>query len=94
MADYKLADARFTMVMTRKLQRGGIEIFERAGFDLVRFNVDIQPDAPFWIIPVGDMGVSSNLGVKPDADKQWERIWVVDGGQPFRGKTYFGQPAQ
>jgi len=94
MADFRMQDARWTMVFTRKSMRGGGQQLERCGFDLVRFNVDIQPDAPQFICPVGDMAVSSNIGVKPDSDKQWENIWIVDGPQPYKQKTYFGQPAQ
>jgi hypothetical protein len=92
MADYKQNGNRYTMVLIRHPQHGGGELFERAGFDLVRFNVDTYPDSEAVIVPLGqDRGNES--GTKPDGPKLYERIWVVDT-LPFRpssdGKIYFG----
>ena len=65
------------MVLLRKQTTAGVT-YERGTFDLVRFNVDVEPDSPPSIMPV----VS-------DDNKVFERIWIVDQ-VPFE-KQFFGR---
>ena len=57
----------------------------RLPFDLVRYNVDQNPDAPKEIV----LSVTH-----PDTKKVFEKVWIVDE-VPFagrRGKHNFGEP--
>jgi hypothetical protein len=95
-ADYENKGNRWTAVFMRKPQQGGGVLYERAAFEIVRFNVDTTPDAPEEIVPVGQQkGYPSGTAAspaKPDGPKLYERIWVVDT-MPFRpgagGKQQF-----
>jgi len=93
MADYNLADARFTAIFVRaKKDPGDKDVYVRVPFELVRFNVDLHPDADAQIIPIGSPSISQS-GVKPDSAKFYENIWIVDN-VPFSasrgGKHWFG----
>ena len=93
MSNYSQSGNRYTAIYVRKPQRGGREdLYERVPFDLVRFNVDDNPDAPEEIIPIGSGDSVNPSGVK-DSAKIYERIWIVDA-VPWRpgadGKHYFG----
>lgn len=78
MADYAQDGNRWTMVLIRKQTPNG-EAYERATFDLVRFNVDVDPTSAPAIVPVG-----------PDNGKLFERVWKVDE-VPFKGQFFGGQ---
>lgn len=92
MSEFKQSGNRYTMILVRHPQPDGTALFERVPFDLVRFNVDTDPDAEQLIMPVGDVQISPT-GAQPDGPKLYERIWIVDT-VPFRpganGKIYFG----
>lgn len=92
MADYRIQDARFTAIFVRKPQAGGTDLYERVPFELVRFNVDVDPDAPAFIMPIGERIVQGS-GIKPDSPKIYEKIWITDT-VPWRpgadGKVWFG----
>jgi hypothetical protein len=64
---------RFTMVLVKT--EGG---YRRAEFDLVRFNVDENPDAEQDIVPVG----------VTDRGKIFEHVMKTDS-MPFSKKTSF-----
>lgn len=74
MANYEQSGNRWTMVLIRKPLANGSTVIERAAFDLVRFNVDTDPDAKQYISPVGDGG---------DSGKLFERVWTLDEA-PFK----------
>lgn len=81
MADYDLKDARWTCIFLREG-----DCLRRLPFDLVRWNVDQDPDAKKEIVPAGTLVV--------DAQKVYERVWIVDE-VPFagrKGKHDFGEP--
>lgn len=46
MADYKQGGNRYTAIFVIESERGGKKTYRRNPFDLVRFNVDSDPDAP------------------------------------------------
>ena len=73
MANYEMKGHRFTMVLVKC--DGG---YRRAEFDLVRFNVDENPDAQQDIVPVG----------MTDRDKVFEHVMKTDS-MPFAKKTSF-----
>ena len=91
MSDYLNAGNRWTAIYVKKVQAGGECLWERAPFDLVRFNVDTNPASPAFIVPLG--GMTSESGVKQDIQKQYEKIWMVDE-MPWKpgsgGRVYFG----
>ena len=72
MGNYELRDARFTMILVRV---GAQDLWTRHGFDLVRFNVDVDGDAKQDIVPVGST----------DHGKIFEKVWKVDEA-PFEKK--------
>lgn len=78
MSDYAQDGNRWTMVLIRKQTPIG-DVYERATFDLCRFNVDVSPDAAPVILPVSS-----------DQGKLFERIWKVDE-VPFKGQFFGGQ---
>ena len=84
MGDYKLKDARFTMIVVRLPKRNGEKgrLYKVLPFELVRFNVDENPDAPQVIVPVGEG--------RPQKDKIYERIWMTDT-VPYKDKVSFGE---
>jgi len=92
MADYRIQDARFTAIFVRRETAGGNEVFERVPFELVRFNVDVKPDAQAYIMPIGERNINDS-GIKPDSQKIYEKIWITDT-VPWRpgagGKVWFG----
>lgn len=89
MGNYRTQDARFTAIFVRMPQKGGErELYVRVPFELVRFNVDVNPDATTNIIPVGQ-NVVNQTGDKPDSPKLYEKIWIVDS-YPWRDKHWFG----
>ena len=73
MADYAQGGNRWTMILIREG-----DLLKRATFDLVRFNVDVNPEAEPVIVPFGGS----------DKGKLFERIWTVDQ-QPYK-KQFFG----
>lgn len=79
MADYKQEGNRWTMILIRR-QIDGKETFERASFDLVRFNVDTDGNAEQFIVPVSGS----------DKGKIFERIWKLDE-QPYKVQFFGGQ---
>lgn len=81
MANYEQTGNRWTMILIKKQLPGGATVTERATFDLVRFNVDTDPDAKQEIVPVGQGG---------DNGKLFERIWTVDDA-PFKKQFFGGQ---
>lgn len=93
MADYRLADARFTAIFVRAgHDPGDKELWIRVPFELVRFNVDVNPSVEPVIVPIGETYFSTT-GVKPDSPKIYEKVWFVDQ-VPFAasrgGKHMFG----
>ncbi len=93
MADYNIRDARFTAIFVKeRVDPGGTDLYVRVPFELVRFNVDVDPDAPAQIVPVGSPMVPVS-GVKPDSPKIYEKIWITDT-VPFKpgsgGRVWFG----
>ena len=101
MADYTQVGNRWTAVYAIERQSNGPNTYRKLPFELVRFNVDSDPDAKEVIVPDGDQFESfdnygagatpSNKQAKDD-QKVYERIWIVDG-IPFAAKTSFG-PAE
>lgn len=94
MANYRMQDARWTMILVRRPQHGGDDLWEVAPFELVRFNVDSDPDAPQQVVPIGQSNTAVTVGgTKQDSPKIYEKIWFVDT-VPWRpganGKHYFG----
>jgi hypothetical protein len=90
MADYKQEGNRYTAIFVIESDRGGKKTYRRNPFDLVRFNVDTDPDAPQEIVPVGPQ---SGVGLN-DSDKIYENVWVVETApwHPGRGgKQDFGK---
>lgn len=81
MADYEQVGNRWTMVLIRKTLPDGSIVTERATFDLVRFNVDTDPEGKQSIVPIGEGG---------DRGKLFERIWTVDDA-PFKKQFFGGQ---
>jgi hypothetical protein len=55
------------------------EYYERATFDIVRFNVDTDPFALPQIVPVAS-----------DAGKRFEKIWTLNE-VPYKGQFFGGQ---
>lgn len=93
MGDYRLQDARFTMIIERRPQAGGKDLYVRLPFELVRYNVDTDPDVTPVIVPVAASSQSvPPSGTKPD-EKIYENIWFVDAA-PWRpgadGRVHFG----
>lgn len=82
MSDYKQDGNRWTMILIRKKLPDGKFATERATFDLVRFNVDTDPDVKPVIVPLGTGG---------DRGKLFERVWTVDEA-PFKVQ-FFGSQA-
>jgi hypothetical protein len=80
MADYKQEGNRWTMVLVRIKDEGNQTLVKRVPFDIVRFNVDTNPDAAPNIVPLGQPNASSS---DTDSDKVYEKIWFVDE-VPFR----------
>lgn len=78
MSNYNQEGNRWTMILVRKHTPSG-DVYERCTFDLVRFNVDVDPEAPTSIMPVVD-----------DRGKLFERIWKVDE-VPFKVQFFGGQ---
>lgn len=84
MTDYRIQDMRFTMIIVRTALAGGREEFERLPFDLVRYDVDVNPSAPQFIIGAGnDFVAKVDGGGSESAKKRYERIWIVDQA-PFK----------
>lgn len=75
MSDYAQVGNRWTMILLRKPQPSGKDLYERVPFEIVRFNVDTNPDAPPLIVP---LGASDDTGPTPDFPKVYEHIWFVD----------------
>ena len=78
MANYEMEGHRFTLVLVKAGEENGKKLYKRAQFDLVRFNVDENPDAESEIVPVG----------WSDKGKLFEKVWKVDE-MPFAGKMSF-----
>jgi hypothetical protein len=74
MADYAQTGNRWTMILLRKPQPDGPDLYERVPFDLCRFNVDTDPSATPQIVPLGGEPATQT----PDGGKVYERIWFVD----------------
>lgn len=77
MSNYENKGNRYTAIFVRQPQKGGGVLFERAAFELVRFNVDENPDAVEEVMPIGEIAGNAS-GTKPDGPKIYEKIWVVD----------------
>lgn len=75
MSDYKQEGNRWTAIYVRS---GDGHV--RLPYDLVRFNVDTDPDSKPFAVPLGEGG---------DSGKIYERIWKVDE-VPYQGKLSFG----
>lgn len=79
MANYDMSGNRYTMILVKVgVDGGGNKTYRRLAYDLVRFNVDENPNARPDIVPVGTT----------DDNKIFERIWKVDE-IPFAKKTSF-----
>jgi hypothetical protein len=82
-ADYAQSGNRWTMILARLPQHGGQDFYERAPYELCRFNVDTDPSAKPVIIPLGQNEISGPVGTadtwvnRPSA-KIYEKIWIVD----------------
>lgn len=95
MSNYNADGNRWTAVYLASPVRGGGFTYTKLPWELVRFNVDVTPDAPAYIVPDGVEQINASL-TKPNAPKIYERIWITDVipysyGQ--NGKTAFGPPA-
>jgi hypothetical protein len=95
MADYLNTGNRWTAVYLVQRERGDILTYRKLPWEIVRFNVDVNPSAPEEIVPTGE---DSSLGygtgataVKDPESKIYEKIWIVDH-LPFNDKTSFGRP--
>jgi hypothetical protein len=75
MSDYEQSGNRYTAIFLRR--EDGTH--ERMEYDLVRFNVDVNRDAPLEIVP---------CGIDGDNGKLFERIWVVND-VPWAKKVSF-----
>lgn len=91
MANYEQSGNRWTAVYLVITERGGANTYRKLPFEIVRFNVDVDPDAPEEIIPSGQDAFNP-AGDKQNSDKIYERIWIVDN-LPYAAKTSFG-PAE
>lgn len=63
MSNYEQAGNRYTAIYVRNADG----TFSRAPFDIVRFNVDDNPDAERALVPHGD-----------DIGRVFEKVWIVD----------------
>ena len=88
MANYENKGNRYTAIFVKQRVKGGVEQYVRAPFEMVRFNVDDNPDAVQEIVPLGELRQTPD-GSKPDGSKVYEKIWIVDQ-VPFSAKTSFG----
>lgn len=94
MADYKQGGNRYTAIFVIESERGGKKTYRRNPFDLVRFNVDSDPDAPQEIVPVGSL--AGNAAGITESDKLYENVWIVEtapwspgaGGKQDFGKSH------
>jgi hypothetical protein len=74
MSDFSQEGNRWTAIYVKDG-----DCWKRAPYDLVRFNVDVDPDAKPVIVP--------NVG--GDQGKRYERIWRVQE-MPYSEKVDFG----
>jgi hypothetical protein len=88
MADYAQKGNRYTAIFVIESDKGGKKTYRRNPFDLVRFNVDADPDAPQEIVPLGP--VAGNDGGISETDKIYEKVWIVETA-PWVGKQDFGK---
>lgn len=80
MADYSQDGNRWTAIYLVEGDEPP-RTYKKLPYELVRFNVDQDPEAPTVIVPSG-MG-------SPGAEKIYEKIWIVDH-IPWEGKVSFG----
>jgi len=81
MANYAQTGNRYTAIFVIEKDNSGGKLYKRAPFDLVRFNVDSNPDAEPEIVPLGVQESPPGTAAtppKPDTDKIYEKIWVVE----------------
>jgi hypothetical protein len=92
MADYKQEGNRYTAIYVIESNKGGKRLLKRHPFDLVRFNVDTNPDAPQEIVPVGQQ---TGAGID-EPQKLYEDVWIVEVApwHPGRGGTQDFGPAE
>ena len=92
MANYRMRDARYTAIFVREtpISRPK-QRFVKVPFELVRFNVDVNPEAEQVIVPDAQRFSSPKDVVD---EKIYENIWFVDR-TPFHvgsgGKHDFGK---
>lgn len=94
MSNYAQSGNRYTMILLRRPQRDGTDLYERVPFDLVRFNVDENPSATPVIMPLGQPG---EHGAASDDRKIFEKIWYVDvvpWGPSAKGGVEFKRPVE
>lgn len=90
MADYQSNGNRWTAIYVLEVAHGrNSPTYRKLPFELVRFNVDTNPDAPEEIVPCGEDVLNPN-GDK-STEKIYEKIWIVDG-YPWHNKVWFGKP--
>ncbi len=71
--DYHQSGNRYTAIFVKAADG----TLKRAPFDIVRFNVDSDPGARRYLVPVG-----------MDAGKVFEKVWVTDK-MPWKKKVSF-----
>jgi hypothetical protein len=74
--NYDQEGNRYTAIYLRE----AADRFKRLPFDVVRFNVDIEPNAPRSIVPSGN-----------DHGKVFEKVWIVNE-MPWSQKVSFEGP--
>jgi hypothetical protein len=92
MANYRMRDARFTVIYVRETPEGvEPKRFTKVPYELVRYNVDANPTATPVVVP--DSERISTKKSKTD-EKVYENVWIVDV-VPFHvgrgGKHDFGK---
>ena len=84
MADYAFIGNRYTQVY--KLYKNGPNpLYTKLPFELVRYNVDTDPSAAQFIVPLPETDDGQVRNQKPDFEKIYEGIFIVDGADPWSG---------
>lgn len=93
MANYANDGNRYTKILVRRPQHGAEDLFVEAPYELIRFNVDVDPSARAYVVPVGFDAVNQ-IGTKNESPRIYEKVWITDTlpwspGQG--GKVWFGK---
>jgi hypothetical protein len=82
-ADYTFIGNRYTAVYLLQARSGGKNTYIKAPFELVRYNVDADPSAPQYVVPLPETDDGQVKSQKPDVEKIYEGIFIHDGAPPF-----------